>query len=352
MAGGTGGHVFPALAVAAVLRARGWQVDWLGTRRGIEAQLVPQAGIDLHYIAVAGLRGKGARAWLQAPWRLLRALGQALAIVRRVRPHVVLGLGGFASGPGGVAARLLGKPLVIHEQNAVAGTTNKILARIASRTLQAFPGSLPRGVVTGNPVRGEIAALAPPQQRYDARADNGAGGNLLVLGGSLGALAINDLVPAAVNLLAPAARPHIRHQTGARHLQQTKARYRELAVEADIEPFIDDMAAALAWADLVIARAGALTVAELTAAGVAAVLVPFPFAIDDHQTKNAEWLAQQGAAVVKPQHELDASSLSLLLQELTGDRPRLKNMAVRARDLALPEAANQVADVCGEVANG
>ncbi len=357
MAGGTGGHVFPALAVAEVLRARGWRIDWLGTRRGIEARLVPDAHIDLHVIAVEGLRGKGARAWLRAPWLLLRALCQALRVVRRVRPDVVLGLGGFASGPGGVAARLLGKPLVIHEQNAVAGTTNKILARIASSVLQAFPGSLPGAALVGNPVRRDIAALQAPAQRYDARRRERAGGNLLVLGGSLGALAINECVPAALQLLPLERRPTVWHQSGARHLQKTQALYAELGVEAEVEAFIDDMAAAFAWADLVVARAGALTVAELSAAGVAAVLVPFPFAIDDHQSKNAAWLAQQGAAVVKQQDELDAPSLAELLRQLTGDRPRLKNMAIRARALALPEAANHVALACQqaagrEVANG
>jgi len=346
MAGGTGGHVFPALAVADEMRRRGIRVTWLGTRRGIEAELVPANGFPIDYIEVSGLRGKGLTAKLTAPVLLVRSLWQALGIVRRLRPHAVLGLGGFASGPGGLAARLLGRPLVIHEQNAVAGTTNGILARIATRVLEAFPDTLPRGEVCGNPVRSEIAALPEPAARQ-------VGGHspphLLVLGGSLGALAINHLVPEALALLANEARPQVRHQCGKKHLEATLDAYRAAGVDADVQPFIADMADAYGWADLVLCRSGALTVSELACAGVGALLVPYPHAIDDHQTRNGDWLVQQGAAQLVQERDLNAKLLSERLSSLLADRERLQTMATRARAQGRAGAAAAVADVCLEV---
>jgi UDP-N-acetylglucosamine--N-acetylmuramyl-(pentapeptide) pyrophosphoryl-undecaprenol N-acetylglucosamine transferase len=343
MAGGTGGHVFPALAVAAELRARGHGVEWLGTRAGIEAELVPANGIALYCIQVAGVRGKGLAAKALAPLQILRALWQALAVVRRVRPAVVLGFGGFASGPGGMAARLMGIPLVIHEQNAVAGTTNRILARVATQVAEAFPGTLAGAAHTGNPVRAEIAALPAPAAR---QLGSHRPARLLVLGGSLGATAINERVPAALALLPSGARPEVRHQCGRKHVEATAAAYRAAGVEASVEPFIADMAEAYGWADFVVCRAGALTVAELTAAGVGALLVPFPAAIDDHQTRNGRWLVDNGAALLVPQGELTPEHLAALLGELLGDGDRLLTLAEHSRALARTTAARDVAALC------
>ncbi len=349
MAGGTGGHVFPALSVAHALRERGVDVCWLGTRRGIEAELVPQAQIPLHFIDVEGVRGKGTLSLIKAPFLLLLALWQALRVFRHQQPDVVLGFGGFASGPGGVAARLQGKPLVIHEQNAVAGTTNRLLSKFASRVLEAFPTGLKNAQQVGNPVRATIAEMSPPEERYENRSN---GLHLLILGGSLGALAINQLLPEALAQLSPEKRPQVWHQAGKAHAQVTSAAYLRHGVEAKVEAFVDDMAKAYAWADLVICRAGALTVSELSAAGVASVLVPYPYAIDDHQTKNGEWLVRHKAALIKQQCDLNAGQLARDLEELMSDRSRLVAMAKNARALSLPEAANQVADICLEVANG
>jgi UDP-N-acetylglucosamine--N-acetylmuramyl-(pentapeptide) pyrophosphoryl-undecaprenol N-acetylglucosamine transferase len=348
MTGGTGGHVFPALAVAAALRERGAEVFWLGTRQGLEAKLVPAAGIAMEWVSVSGLRGKGAAAWLLAPGRLLWAALQALAVMRRRRPGVVLGMGGFVTGPGGVAAWLSRTPLLIHEQNAIAGFTNRMLAPLAQRVMEAFPGSL-RGrhaLHTGNPVRRAIAELPPPEQRFASRAGRL---RLLVLGGSLGARALNELVPAAIARLA--SRPEVWHQCGARHIDEAHEHYRRAAVEARVEPFIDDMAAAYAWADLVLCRAGALTIAELAAAGVGAILVPYPHAVDDHQTRNAAYLAEADAAVVVQQHELSQERLCELLAALL-DRVHLAAMARAARCLARPDAAEQVAAQCFEAIRG
>lgn len=349
-AGGTGGHVFPALAVAEQLRSLGVPVVWLGTRRGLEARLVPAAGIPIEWLSVSGLRGTGLRRLLGAPLMLLRALFQALAIVRRLRPRLVLGMGGFVSGPGGVAARCLGTPLVVHEQNAIAGMTNRWLAWLATRVLQAVPGTFPqarRAATVGNPVRPEIAALAAPAARLAGRAGHG---RLLVLGGSQGARILNETVPAAVAQIPPGERPEVWHQCGARWGEQTAAAYREAGVDARVEPFIDAMAQAYDWADLVLCRAGALTVAELAAAGVAALLVPFPHAVDDHQTANARFLVQAGAARLLPQSELTVSALTQQLVELFGDRCRLITMSAAARAEAKPDAAAAVARICLEVA--
>jgi UDP-N-acetylglucosamine--N-acetylmuramyl-(pentapeptide) pyrophosphoryl-undecaprenol N-acetylglucosamine transferase len=347
MAGGTGGHVFPALAVAEKLQNTGADVQWLGTERGIEAELVPAAGIHLNTIQIAGLRGKGIRAWVGLPFALSRAVAQALRVVRDYRPDVVLGLGGFASGPGGLAARLLGIPLVVHEQNAVAGTTNRWLAKFATRRLEAFPSSLPDAEQVGNPVREAITSLPEPQDRPRPERKR-----LLVLGGSLGALKLNQLVPQAIAALDEEERPEIWHQTGRKHLDVTREAYAGAAVEARVDSFIEDMAEAYGWADLVVCRAGALTVSEITAAGLAALFVPFPFAIDDHQTKNAQWLVENEAAVLKQERDLSPAVLRDALYELLSNSERLLSMAVNARKLAHPESADRVARICQEVANG
>ena len=351
MAGGTGGHVFPALAAADVLLRKGLRVQWLGTARGIEADLVPKAGIPLHFIAVSGFRGKGWRAQLAAPFRIARALWQALQLLKRVNPHCVLGLGGFASGPGGVAAWLLRKPLVIHEQNAVAGTTNRLLAFIAKRILLGYPHALDseRAEFVGNPVRAAIARLPIPEWRW--REHKGAL-RLLVLGGSLGAQPINTVVPEAVALLPENLRPEILHQSGRAHVDVVREHYRALDVVARVEPFIDDMAAAYAWADTVLCRAGALTIAELAAAGVGAILVPLPHAIDDHQTHNARWLSEQRAGVLMPQSELTAEHLANLLREMSAKPQELLAWAHNARALAKPDAAERVAAACLDAIGG
>jgi UDP-N-acetylglucosamine--N-acetylmuramyl-(pentapeptide) pyrophosphoryl-undecaprenol N-acetylglucosamine transferase len=359
MAGGTGGHVCPALAVAEQLRTRGVPVAWMGTRSGLEATLVPKAGIPVEWIEVSGLRGKGLGRKLRTPLMLGRALWQASAILRRLRPPVVLGMGGFASGPGGMMARLLGIPLVVHEQNAIAGLTNRGLSRFASRVLEAFPHTFSpaRGAVTvGNPVRAAIAALPPPAERFAGREGPS---RLLVLGGSQGARALNELVPQALALLDDDERPDVWHQAGGQLHEAAEAAYREaglatrhspLATRYRLTPFIEDMAEAYGWADLVLCRAGALTIAELAAAGVGALLVPFPFAVDDHQTANARFLEQGGAALIRQQADLNAERLAAILREWLGDRARLLGMATAARSLAKIEAAEQVAQACLEQA--
>lgn len=345
MAGGTGGHVFPALAVAQCLRERGVQVTWLGTRRGLEAKLVPPTGIPVDWVSVSGLRGKGALSWVLAPLRLTLALGQAVAVMLRRRPQAVLGMGGFVSGPGGLAAWLLRKPLLIHEQNAVAGLTNRLLAGFATQVMEAFPDTFPprRGPLhTGNPVRTEIAALPAPERRFAGR--NGPI-RLLVLGGSQGARALNLTLPQALSRLPIERQPEVWHQAGARNLEAAREAYARAGVTARVEPFIDDMAAAYGWADLVVCRAGALTLAELSATGVGAVLVPYPYAVDDHQTRNAQWLVRAGAAVMLQEADLGPERLAELLDQLC-DRKRLAEMAVTARDQAMPDATDQVAAAC------
>ncbi|WJW75008.1 undecaprenyldiphospho-muramoylpentapeptide beta-N-acetylglucosaminyltransferase [Thiohalobacter sp. IOR34] len=346
MAGGTGGHVFPALAVAAELRRAGVAVAWLGTRRGLEARLVPAAGYPMAWIRVSGLRGKGLGRRLVAPFMLALALLQSLWVMLRLRPRAVLGMGGFVTGPGGVMAWLTRRPLLIHEQNSVAGLTNRLLAPLARRVMEGFPDSLParyQPIHTGNPVRAEIAALPAPEARFAGRHGRL---RLLVLGGSLGAQALNEVLPRALAALTPGSRPEVRHQSGERNLEAARAAYAAAGVEAELLPFIDDMAAAYGWADLVLCRAGALTVAELTAAGVGALLVPYPHAVDDHQTGNARYLERAGAGLLLPQAELDADRLAALLDELGADRERLLAMARAARALARPDAARRVAELC------
>jgi UDP-N-acetylglucosamine--N-acetylmuramyl-(pentapeptide) pyrophosphoryl-undecaprenol N-acetylglucosamine transferase len=350
MAGGTGGHVFPALAVAAELSARGVAVAWLGTRRGLEARVVPAAGYPLMTMRVSGLRGKGVLRLLLAPFMLMVALWQALVIQLRLRPSAVLGMGGFAAGPGGVIAWLLRRPLLIHEQNSVAGMTNRLLAPLARTVMEAFPGSMPakrHPLHTGNPVRTGITQLPAPAERFAAR--SGAL-RVLVIGGSLGARVLNETVPAAVQQLASADSLQLHHQTGKDDVASVQAAYAELGVDARVEAFVEDMAAAYAWADLVICRSGALTVAELAVVGVASVLVPYPYATDDHQTGNARFLADAGAAILMPQSTLSADRLAGLLADFSQQRDMLEEMAGRARELALPDAARRVATLCLQAA--
>jgi len=351
MAGGTGGHVFPALAVAEDLRARGMDVFWLGTRNSFEARVVPQSGFPMEWIDVQGLRGTGLGRWLVAPFKLGMAMLQALMVLIRRRPSVVLGMGGFVSGPGGVMACLMRVPLVIHEQNAIPGMTNQLLARIATRVLEAFPGSFGaerQAQLMGNPVRAEIAALPSPAERMASREGPL---RLLVLGGSLGAQILNETVPEALASMEPASRPLVRHQAGRDKDEATLAAYMSVGVEANVQPFVTDMAEAYEWADLVVCRSGALTVSELAAAGMAAVLVPFPYAVDDHQTANAAFLCDAGAARLLPQSELNGESLAGCLNELLSDRAQLQHMAEQARALAQPESTQRVADICEEACN-
>jgi UDP-N-acetylglucosamine--N-acetylmuramyl-(pentapeptide) pyrophosphoryl-undecaprenol N-acetylglucosamine transferase len=353
MAGGTGGHVFPALAAARVLRERGYEPVWLGTHRGLEARLVPPQQIPIEWISMSGLRGKGAITWLAAPFKLALAIWQSLAVMRRRKPAVVLGAGGFVSGPGGVAAWLTRRPLVIHEQNAVAGMTNRILARLAHHVLEAFPSSFPPGIkadCVGNPVRREIAALAPPAERYSQRQGPL---RLLIFGGSQGAARLNAVVPAALAMIDVALRPQVVHQAGERWLVQAEELYAKHGVQARVKAFIDDMAEAYAWADLVICRSGALTVSELAAAGLPAVFVPFAAAVDDHQTRNAKFLVDAQAGVVIAEFELTPLRLANELNALfAAGRGRLGEMAMRARALAITDADVRLADACVAAAGG
>ncbi|HSC81309.1 MAG TPA: undecaprenyldiphospho-muramoylpentapeptide beta-N-acetylglucosaminyltransferase [Chitinolyticbacter sp.] len=347
MAGGTGGHIFPALAVAQAVRERGWDVVWLGARGAMETRLVPQHDIPLETLAIGGVRGKGIVTQLIQPWVQLKALLGALNVIFRHRPDVAIGFGGFTGFPGGLAMRLMWLPLVIHEQNSVAGLTNKTLARIANRVLYAFPGAFPKrsdGYV-GNPVRGEITRVAPPAERYGAR--TGAF-RLLVVGGSLGAQVFNEQVPKALALLPPDRRPQVIHQAGEKHIDALKANYADAGVDAECVAFIADMAAAYAEADLVLCRAGALTVSELACVGVASVLVPFPHAVDDHQTGNARFLAEAGAGTLLPQTELTAAHLAALLGQT--NRTDCLVMAEKARALAKPDATASVVAVIEELA--
>ena len=352
MAGGTGGHVFPALATARALEARGHQVYWLGAIGGMEQRLIGDTEIPLSLIHISGLRGKGKLALLLAPFRLMRALGEAFTILRRIRPDCVVGMGGFVTGPGGVAAWLSRTPLVIHEQNAIAGMTNRILVRFAETVLEAFPDSFGPKVVTrctGNPVREDLAALPVPEQRLAGR--EGAL-RLLVIGGSLGAQVFNEQLPEAVAMLPEADRPVVRHQCGERHAEAARASYEQHGVEASVEPFIKDMAEAYQWADLVLCRSGALTVSELCAAGIGAVLVPFPHAVDDHQTKNGQQMVASKAAILIPQEKMNPTVLAETLDDLARDRGRVTDMAKAARTLARPDATERVVNYCLEAANG
>ena len=352
MAGGTGGHVYPALAVADALRGRGWNVFWLGTKAGLEARVVPAAGIDMVWVSMGGVRGKGLVKKLLLPLMLLVAFWQSFAAILRRRPDVVLGMGGYTAFPGGMMASLLNKPLVIHEQNSVGGLTNRVLACLADRILTAFPKvfthendkPIPcRRVATewvGNPVRTDIATTT--------KAERSGPLHLLVVGGSLGASALNELVPKALALLPAEKRPAVVHQSGRQHLDSLRANYAAAGVEAEVRDYIEDMAAAYQACDFAICRAGAMTVAELACAGVPAVLVPFPFAVDDHQTGNAEFLSEAGAAWLMQQKDLTTEKLAALIGGL--DRVTLAAMSDKARALAKPDATRQVADICEALA--
>ena len=343
MAGGTGGHVFPALAVADELRSRGVPVVWLGTRAGIESRLVPQAGYPIEWMSITGLRGKNTLTLLLAPVRITMACWQALAVLLRRKPCAVLGMGGFASGPGGLMAWLMRKPLLVHEQNAIAGMTNKILASFASVVLQAFPGVFNDAKTTGNPVRQSICEIRDPESRF---AEQQKKLRLLIIGGSLGAVKLNEIIPLALTEINSDERPEVIHQTGLKNIESAKTSYRDAGVEAKIEAFIDDMPAVYEWADLVICRAGAMTVFELAAAGIASILVPYPHAVDDHQTFNALYLEKTGAAIIKQQDELTTDWLVEVINDFTANRKKLLDMAVAARKLAIPGSAKTIADAC------
>ena len=369
MAGGTGGHVYPALAVAEYLRAQGVPLFWLGTPRGIENRVVPQQGIELLTVRVSGVRGKGLGSKLAAPVKVLAAIFQALYICIRRRPAAALGMGGFASGPGGIAAWLLRIPLLIHEQNRVAGTTNRILARFAVKIMQGFPGTFEAragAVTTGNPVRRQIADLAGrgrDESRGQSKITPARAGdpdnedftltpasvNVLVLGGSQGARKLNQVAPPALDRLQRRVKLNVRHQCGERHLAETQRVYDALQLDqVRLNPFIDDMAAAYEWADIAVCRAGALTIAELCAAGLAAILVPFPHAIDDHQTANARFLCDAGAALLLPEDELTETGLEDLLWQLFSTEDRLSELARNSRSCAFPDAAQAVGALCLE----
>lgn len=351
MAGGTGGHVFPGLAVADELKAAGYQIEWLGTQAGIESRLVPDAGYTLHCLPVSGVRGLGLVTLLKAPLMITRSVYNAWKLLRKLRPVAVMGFGGFAAGPGAVAARLLGKPLILHEQNSVLGTTNRLLQYVASRRLEGFPDTFTRRrntYLTGNPVRADIAAMAAGKQH-----SNTGELNILIVGGSRGARALNENLPlllkkASKNTAVPL---NVCHQSGEQELATTRERYEALDCEMQFEvcAFLDNMAERYSWADIVVCRAGAMTVAELTAAGKPALLVPFPYAIDDHQTENARWLSDQSAGVLVPQNELQDENTVARLAELLESSEKREAMAECARQLAILDSARRVAQHCTEL---
>lgn len=346
MAGGTGGHVYPAMAVADYLQAQGWKIVWLCTQGGMENRLIEGKGYGKAMMTMQGVRGKGLLGWLLLPLTLTKAFTQSLKALRQHQPNVVLGMGGFAAFPGGLMAKLLGVPLVVHEQNSVAGLTNKVLAKIANRVLTAFPAAFAeKAVLLGNPVRADITALATPEVRFTSH--TGAL-RLLVVGGSLGAAALNNVIPKALALLPAGERPQVVHQAGVKHIDALNIEYQQVGVVADTRAFIDDMASMYAWADFVICRSGALTVAEVSAVGLGSLMVPFPFAVDDHQTTNAAYLAEAGAAMLVQQKELSADKLAKLLSELS--REKCLDMAQKARALGKSEATADVAAICVEVA--
>lgn len=345
MAGGTGGHVYPAIAVADHLKTQGWNIVWLATEGGMENRLIEGKGYQKAMMTMQGVRGKGLLGWVLLPIKLAKALSQSYRAMRQYQPNVVLGMGGFAAFPGGLMARLLGKPLVIHEQNSVAGLTNKLMAKIATRVLAAFPNALNKASVIGNPVRADIAELAEPKTRF---ATHKGALRVLVVGGSLGAQALNDLIPQALATISVEARPHVIHQAGVKHIEALQSNYAKHGVDAECRAFIENMNETYAWADFVICRAGAMTVAELSAVGLGSLLVPFPFAVDDHQTTNAAYLAEHEAAFLVQQKALTVEKLVNILTTLT--RENCLIMANKARALGKPEATVDVAGVCMEIA--
>ena len=339
MAGGTGGHVVPALAVAAELRRRGYNVEWLGSERGIESRLVPQQGITLHRFPVAGLRGKDIIALVRALAALVTSVFMAIRLLRKIKPVAVVGMGGFASGPGALAAKLLRIPIVIHEQNAVAGTTNRVLARLARRVLCAFDNTLD-GTVIGNPVPATVAAISAHSTR-----SVGSQTHMLVMGGSLGALALNQMVPLALSQLSPECRPTVVHQCGRGRVEETERAFRHLGVEAQVVEFIDDVAAQYQWADFIVCRSGALTVSEIACAGLPSILVPFPYAIDDHQTANAQVLVDAGAGVLCQQSDWTESIVASLIDDLT-NKPDLRAAMMNASQMiAVRDAAIRATEI-------
>ncbi|MFZ2314635.1 MAG: undecaprenyldiphospho-muramoylpentapeptide beta-N-acetylglucosaminyltransferase [Gammaproteobacteria bacterium] len=349
MAGGTGGHIFPGLAVAKQLLESGVEVHWLGTEHGMEARLIPNENIPIHFISIAGLRGKGIKPLLLAPFKITNAIWQAVSVLRTVEPDVVLGFGGFASGPGGIASKLLGCPLVIHEQNAKAGLTNKLLANLAKKVLLGFPGAFPlssKVEIVGNPVRSEIVQMAPPAAR---KIGERSPRRWLVLGGSLGAQALNDRVPKALATFAANDRPEVWHQTGDKHFETAKLAYKASGVEANVVPFISNMAEAYAWADVVLCRAGALTVAELCAAGLGAVFVPYPHAVDDHQTANATFMVNHQAARCIQQSALTEDCLADIVREFNQSPNTCLVMAEAAYALRQPKVVERIIEICREV---
>jgi len=345
MAGGTGGHIMPGLAVARCLRAQGWQIWWLGQADKMEGEMVPQHGFELLPLRFSGVRGKGLGALLKLPLRLWQACRQARQALRQVQPQVVLGLGGYVAVPGGLMARQLKLPLVVHEQNAVAGTANRLLARFARQRLVGFPGALPGAIMVGNPVRSAFKNLVPPQVRY---AERSGPLKLLVLGGSLGAAPLNQVIPEAIAAMPAEQRPQIVHQTGAQHVETVRAHYQQLGVKAECKAFIDEMAQAMSQADVIICRAGAMTVAEVAVAGVAALFIPLPHAIDDHQTANARFLSECGGAWLQPQSSFTAQWLGQWLRSL--DRAALAQVAEQAYQHAHRDATEKIAQACIEVA--
>ncbi|NLY64402.1 MAG: undecaprenyldiphospho-muramoylpentapeptide beta-N-acetylglucosaminyltransferase [Alcaligenaceae bacterium] len=344
MAGGTGGHIMPGLAVAHELADRGWKIVWLGNPEKMEGRLVPEHGFELIPMTFSGVRGKGMVTLFKLPFTLLQASIQGWKSLGKANPSVVLGMGGYVAFPGGMMAALRGIPLVIHEQNAVAGTANKWLAKVASRVLSGFPKVLPKGNMVGNPVRKDLLETESPALRYGKRSGRL---NILVVGGSLGAHALNTIVPQALSGIPNGLRPVIRHQAGAQHIDTLKQTYASLGVQAECVAFINDMAAALSETDLLICRAGAMTVAEVAAVGVAALFIPLPHAIDDHQTANAAWLVKENAAWARAQKEFSAQWLSAWLQDRT--RNELQAVAEKARQCARPDATQMIADVCASV---
>lgn len=345
MAGGTGGHIFPGLAVAQELRARGWTVHWLGAPNSMEERLVPPQGFALETVEFSGVRGKGAMSLLGLPLRIAKALSQARAVLRRVKPDVVVGLGGYITVPGGLAAVLAGTPIILHEQNSVAGMANKLLARFARRVFTAFPDALPGASWVGNPLRAAFTQQKTPAERFAGRTGPL---RLLVVGGSLGAKALNEVVPQALALIPEARRPLVTHQSGAKQIDALQANYAAAGVQATLTPFIDDAAQAYAEADVIVCRAGASTVTELAAVGAAAVFVPFPAAVDDHQTANARFLVDADAGWMVQQSVLGAPKLAEMLENM--QRSTLVEKAQKAKKMQKLEAAQRVADACEEVA--
>ncbi|MBC5786040.1 undecaprenyldiphospho-muramoylpentapeptide beta-N-acetylglucosaminyltransferase [Ramlibacter sp. USB13] len=345
MAGGTGGHIFPGLAVAEALRERGWRVHWLGAPDSMESQLVPPRGFPLETVAFGGVRGKSAKTLLLLPLKLLRAFWQSLQVVRRVRPDVVVGLGGYITFPGGMMGVLLGKPLVLHEQNSVAGMANKVLAGVADRVYSAFPEVLTKGEWVGNPLRAAFLQQPAPEQRFAGRSGPL---KVLVVGGSLGAKSLNEVVPQALARIPAGQRPHVLHQSGAKQIDELRANYAQAGVQAELTPFIEDTAGAFAEADLVICRAGASTVTEIAAVGAAALFVPFPHAVDDHQTTNAKFLVDAGGGWLVQQRELTPDRLATML--ITLQRDELLRRAVAARKMAKTQATEQVVAACEALA--